>query len=109
MKIINTNSATYTIDLIPRSNFTSSTLDFELYDETTRVAETLSSSVFYFIDGILTWEFVPADFSTITFTENETYQLKISDNGDVLYRGKVLVTTQTPQDFKLTDGLYTYN
>jgi hypothetical protein len=26
----------------------------------------------------------------------------------VLYRGKIVATSQTPQDFKLTDSLYYY-
>ena len=109
MKIINPSDTTYFIELIPRTYTLSTSLDFELYDESERETESISSNVFSVINGYLTWEFLPADFSNITFTEDGTYQLKISDIGEVIYRGKLLVTSQTPQDYKATNGLYTYN
>ena len=109
MKIINPSDTTYFIELIPRTYTLSTSLDFELYDESERETESISSEMFSVINGVLTWEFLPAEFSNISFTEDGTYQLKISDSGEVIYRGKILVTRQTTQDFKLTDGLYTYN
>ncbi len=108
MKIINPNDSTHTIKLITRDSDISTPLDFELYDEGKRITESISSANFSVIDGYLIWEFDTVDFSNITFLENSTYQLKVSDGTDVVYRGKILATTQTTQDFKLTDGLYSY-
>ena len=109
MKIIDTNDTTYFVELIPRTYTLSISLDFELYDESEKETESISSEMFSVINGVLTWEFLPAEFSNISFTEDGTYQLKISDGTYTVYRGKLLVTSQTTQDFKLTDGLYTYN
>ena len=109
MKIVNQTESTHTVKLIARYKDISTPLDFELYDESERVTESISSGAFSVIAGYLTWEFATADFSTITFSKQSTYQLKVSDNGVVIYRGKILATTQDTQSFKLTDGLYTYN
>lgn len=108
MKVINPNNSTYTIKLIARDSDISTPLNFELYDESERITESISSDTFSVIDGYLIWEFADADFSNVTISNNSTYQLKVSDNGVVIYRGKVLATTQTTQGFKLTEGLYSY-
>ena len=108
MKIINPNDSTHIIKLIARDSDISYTLDFELYDESTRTTEEIASNNFSIIDGVFIWEFDNVDYSLITFTEQSTYQLKITDSGEVLYRGKVLATSQVTQDFKLTNGLYSY-
>ncbi len=108
MKIINPNDANHTVKLIARVKDVSTPLDFELYDESERVTESISSDTFSVINGYLIWEFASADFSTITISSNSTYQLKVSDNSVVIYRGKVFATTQATQEYKLTEGLYSY-
>lgn len=46
---------------------------------------------------------------TYTFTDRERFQVKITDAlGEVVFRGKIFATTQTPQDFKLNATTYYY-
>lgn len=99
MKVVNPNNVNHTIDLIPRSYVTPVIL--ELYNEVTKVT-TEVSNVSTLSDGILSLNF---DFS---FSENDKYQIKVSNGTEILYRGKLIATTQNPQDYKLTKDLYFY-
>ncbi len=108
MKIINPNDFEHTIEFIPRFyNFSS--LLFELYDESNKVTQFDGSITFSVVNGVISWFFENDQFDWIDLTtENGTYQLKVTDGEDVVYRGKILATTQDTQSFKLTDGLYSY-
>ena len=99
MKVVNPNNVSHTISLIPR--FYSDDLILELYNETTRAETTVVNTVLI-VDGILSMSF---DFS---FSENDKFQIKISKDSEILYRGKLIATTQPPQEYKLTNGLYYY-
>lgn len=72
-----------------------------LYNEATKV-ETVVANTFATVNGITTVNF---DF---TFVESDKYQVKISDSNGVIFRGKLIATAQTPQDFKQTKDLYYY-
>jgi len=109
MKVIIPNQLEYTIELIPRYYDLPEVLTFEFYDESNRVSEYDDSNVFSVINGVLSWGFRRDQFDSISFSEGNTIQLTISDSNEIIYRGKILCTSQTTQDFKLTDGLYTYN
>ena len=61
MKIINPNDANHTVKLITRDSDISTPLDFELYDESERVTESISSATFSVINGYLIWEFPTSD------------------------------------------------
>ena len=111
MKIVDPNNASHNIDLIPRfENFSGDTIIVSIYDETTKeMGETTILSPTN-TNGILSITIFNFLITPVVFINNSTYQLKIVDNNnDVVYRGKILATTQDPQSFKLTDGLYTYN
>jgi len=99
MKIVLPSDTTHSIDLIPRFYPTSIVLN--LYNETTRESTDVAST-FSVVDGIMNVSF---DF---TFTENQKYQIKIKESDEVVYRGKLIATSQAPQDYKLTEGLYRY-
>ncbi|HKK11862.1 MAG TPA: hypothetical protein VJ945_03465 [Flavobacteriaceae bacterium] len=100
MKVVLPADTTHNITLIPRFD-TVNALTLSLYNEATKVSTTVSNS-YLETDGNLVITF---DF---TFVEKDKYQIKILDGTDVLYRGKLIATTQEPQDYKLTDGRYTY-
>jgi hypothetical protein len=100
MKVVDPNNATHNITLIPRFE-TSSALTLVLYNETTQESTTVTNT-YDIRDGNLT---ITYDF---TFTDKDKFQIKITDGTDVIYRGKIIATTQTPQDYKLTDGIYVY-
>ena len=99
MKVVNPDNVNHTIDLIPRSYVTPVIL--ELYNEVTKV-NTEVSNISTLSDGILSLNF---DFS---FSENDKYQIKVSNGTEILYRGKLIATTQNPQKYKLTKDLYFY-
>lgn len=102
MKIVLPANSSHDIDLIPRFSVTDvSTLVLSLYNESTKVTTT-PASTHATVDGVFTITF------TKTFAEDDKYQIKITEAGVVLFRGKLLATAQTPQEYQLTDGLYFY-
>ena len=77
-----------------------------IYDEATRTEESFALSKVD-LDGISTITFLESNYSTISFDEDSTYQIKIvSSTSEVMYRDKMIVTSQTPQDYKLTANEY---
>ena len=108
MKVISPSDSTHAIILIPRLYTIDASVDLEFYDETTRITEEISTTTYAVVNGYLTMTFTDAECSTITFYEGGKYQIKISDTNGVIYRGKMFVTTQEEQDYKLTDGVYEY-
>ena len=55
-------------------------------------------------------EFDIDELPNMSIEKQQTYQIKIidKDSSEVIYRGKMIATSQETQDFKLTNGLYTY-
>ena len=100
MKIVNPNDASHDITLIPRFD-TVNALTSYLYNEATRVSETVANS-YVVTDGNLVITF------TYTFVEKDKFKIKILDGTDVLYIGKIFATTQVPQNYKITNGNYVY-
>ena len=108
MKVISPSDSTHEIILIPRLYSLDANVDLEFFDETEQVTESISTNTYVVSNGYLTMTFTDAEFSTITFYENGKYQIKISDTSGVIYRGKMITTTQDEQDYKLTNGVYEY-
>tara|TARA_R110000803_G_scaffold69058_5_gene131263 strand:+ start:2118 stop:2420 length:303 start_codon:yes stop_codon:yes gene_type:complete len=100
MKIVSPNDANHTIELTPRF-YGSTTVVFTLRNETTDVSSTVANTYSY-TDGISSLAF------TYTFVEADKFQMTITEGTDIVFRGKLLATTQTPQDYSLTDGEYIY-
>lgn len=98
MKVVDPNNVTHSITLIPRFN-TSEPLTLILYNEVTKKKTTVINT-HQTIDGnmVVTYDF--------TFADKDRFQMKILDGLDVVYRGKLIATTQTTQEFMLNDGLY---
>jgi len=104
MKILNFVTFNQTIKFIPRFYPESINLDFEFYNESTRETTT-ESSEYDTINGYITYAFSRFDRS---YNNNDTIQFKVLEGEDVVYRGKLFVTTQETQEYKLTQGLYSY-
>lgn len=100
MKIVKFTDTTHNIDLVPRF-YPSDVIVLELFNEATRVF-TIVNNTYIVTNGILTITF---DF---TFKDRDRYQMKISENDVIVFRGKIVATDQDPQKFKLTEGKYTY-
>ena len=100
MKVVDFNDSNHTLKLIPRF-YTVNSIDISLYNESTKVTTT-TTNAYTITNGMMTYGF------THTFLDNDKYQFKLLDGATVVYRGKLIATSQTPQDYKLTNGLYTY-
>ena len=100
MKVVNPNDGSHTIQLIPRI-YPFNSLVLELKDEQTKIA-VIVTNTYIVSDGVMTINF---DFD---FTNKEKFEIKITENDNVVYRGKIIATTQDSQDFKLTKDLYFY-
>ena len=100
MKIVNPNNTSHLIVIIPRDyNYT--TLVLNLYNEETQVNEIVDNE-FMTVNGLLSIGF---DYD---FIEGQKFQIKITDNEVVIYRGKLIATSQDPQTFKASKDLYYY-
>ena len=104
--VINPNNTTHTLNVIPRYN-PSNVLVVSLYNEATKVTDT-PTATYNVVDGKLNITF------TYTFVNKDRHSVKITegsdpDNDPVVYRMKLITTTQDPQDYKQTDGLYIYS
>jgi len=109
MKVISPTDTTHVIKMIPRFYTVGTDLTLNIKDEAGRIDESATITDFTLLNRYLNLTFTDAQFSTLDFYENGKYQLKITDvdSGDILYRGKMIATTQTTQSYKLTNGLYT--
>ncbi len=100
MIVLRPTNTTHGFNFIPRF-IPSSELILELYDETLQTKQSIDN-IYVFFDG----------FATMTFdlicTENQKFQLKISQGEDVIYRDKIFVTSQNTQEFKATKDHYYY-
>ena len=98
--VIDPTNSIHTLNVIPRY-YPSNDLVVSLYNEASKETTT-PSNTYNITDGKLNITF------TFTFVDKDRHQVKIEDGTKVVFRGKLLTTTQDPQDFKLTEGLYFY-
>ena len=93
MKVLNPNNTNHNLTLIPR--FTPDVnMVFELKNETTKVKEILNF-LYIFDNAILTINF------NYIFVNKSNFQIKITQNNDVIFRGKLFITDQANlQDYE---------
>lgn len=101
MTVINPSTTTHTLNVVPRY-YPDSALVVSLYNEATSVTTT-PTNTYNITNGKLNITF------TFTFVENDRHQVKITEGTNVVYRGKTITTSQEPQDYSLTNGLYIYS
>jgi hypothetical protein len=108
MKVISPDDTTHLIKFDPRFYEIGSTLTMNLYDEAQRINQDVNITDFTVVNRLIHLTFTDAEFSTLDFYENGKYQIRITDvdSSEILYRGKMIATTQTPQDYKLTNDRY---
>lgn len=109
MKIVDPNEEDHVITIIPRNNEIAGIV-LELYNETTKQVSIFNSTFadtisYSYVDGV--------GYVSLTtgFEDKQKYSFKmycslVQDN--IIYRGKILATTQEAQDYKLTKDLYFY-
>ena len=100
MKVVNISDTSHSIEFIPRLyNVIGTTLLLtnEANKEEYTITHTISGS-----ESIITLSF---DY---TFTEGDRFQIKLSNETEVIYRGRLIATDQTPQNYNATKDYYTY-
>ena len=97
MVILNPLSSTHSISIIPRYYNIDNVHTLELKDEDTNTNVSLVINNRTLSDGNIIY------LITATLNDNRSYRLKISDNTttDIVFRGKVFTTTQTPQNYQI--------
>jgi hypothetical protein len=129
MNVINPTDPIHEIKIIPRFN-PSGDLFLDLLNEETKASQTIefkiieyslllqngdfillqdgtyfvnnTESPYYFIDGYLIMNF------SLNILEGQKFQIKITENNEVVYRGKLMATSQNTQNFKASKDLYYY-
>ena len=103
MKIVNPDNSTHNVKLIPRA-YTFDDITLNLYNESTKEETDI---VLVYGSGFN----ISAGYLTITFdydfTDGDKYQVKLTSS-EVLYRGKLMATTQDTQAYSQTTDLYYY-
>ena len=100
MKVVSPGS-THTVSFIPRF-YPVGTIVVSLYNESDKTTTT-PANTYYIKSGTMTARF------TYTFVNKDKFQLKVTEGANVVFRGKLLCTDQTTQDYKITDGYYEYS
>jgi hypothetical protein len=100
MIVVNPENTEHSFKVIPRY-YSITGVIFELYNEVSKQTETIDCDITS-NDGIMTIEFEKE------FTEQEKFQIKLKDNTGVIFRGKLIATSQTPQNYKQTNNIYVY-
>jgi len=100
MKVVNPEDTEHIITLIPRY-YPKENINLSLFNEATKVIENVDNT-HTVTDGVLFLSF------EYTFTENQKFQIKLNQDNEIVFRGKLIATSQTPQDYKLTNNVYFY-
>jgi hypothetical protein len=100
MNVVSPNTEEHIIKIIPRY-YPTGAITLSLFNEATQVTEVVNNT-YEITDGNM---FV--SFSCV-FTENQKFQVKIKEGNEVVYRGKLIATSQDPQEYKLTNNVYYY-
>lgn len=100
MKVVNPLDTEHLIVIISRFTISGS-LNLELYNEGTQITQEVDCT-HTTMNGLTTLVF---DY---TFKDDEHFQIKVSDENQVVYRDIIKVTSQNTQNFKATNGLYYY-
>ena len=94
MNVVNPNNTSHELQIIPRF-YPTDELVFNLSNEATQI-ETNLDIIYLIENGILTFTF---DFD---FINGQKFQFKILEGTQIVYRGKIIATTQETQNY-LTD------
>jgi hypothetical protein len=100
MKIVLPENTEHNLILIPRF-YPSDTVVLQLTNETTNAKEDIRNT--YTIDN--GYMLVNFDYE---FTEKQRFSIKIYDESGVVFRGKILATSQETQNYKQTLNVYEY-
>ncbi len=108
MKVFDINIQEHTIILIPRF-YPTSTINVNVYKEGSNTVynKILSSEDYIINNGYLSFILSESMFIEL-LCNNCKYEIKITENDNVVYRGKAIATNQNTEDYKLTKDVYIY-
>jgi hypothetical protein len=92
MKILNHNQTNHSLSFVPRF-MPSVNLFFELKNEVTKIVS-IVPILFVYENGICTVNF---DF---IFIDKSNFQIKFTQDNEVIYRGKLFITNKNLQDYE---------
>lgn len=100
MKVLDPDDTTHSVSFIPR--FTpSGAITLEISKEGYQNIETVANS-YSITNGIVTIQF---DYTVI---EGERYAMKLTNASSVVYRGKIMVTGQSSQEYSTSLDYFVY-
>ncbi|WP_439133017.1 hypothetical protein [Polaribacter sp.] len=101
MKVILPENTTHTIKLIPRFEPTENNLLMKVtkegYNEVTEQVCTYTLT-----NGLMSLTF------DLTGVKQDRFAFDLYNDNELIYKGKVFFTAQNPQDFNITENVYTY-
>lgn len=100
MRVINPNDESHTITFVPR-DYNIGTTTMTIINEGDK-SETEASHV---ISNDGNYMYVIFD---LIVSEGSKYSFKITDESSVVYRGRIIVTDQEPQEYDPTTKYYVY-
>jgi len=101
MKVILPSLNEQKVYLVPR-HYPTTQLDLTIILEATNASQEFLDVSYSINNGIL-------DFLLQgTYPNNNKYQITLKESGVVVYRGKMISTDQTPEDYKITKDTYVY-
>lgn len=108
MKVFDINTVDHTIISIPRYYPTSS-INIVIKKEGSNVSfiDTISNDAYNITNGYLYVYLDNSEFNGI-LSNNSKYEIKITENENIVYRGKAIATNQNTEDYKITKDVYTY-
>ena len=108
MKVFDINTEDHTIILIPRFYPTSSiNIVIKKEGSSASFSDIISNGAYSIIDGYLYVYLDNSEFNEI-LSNNSKYEIKITQNEKIVYRGKAIATDQNTEDYKITKDVYTY-
>lgn len=100
MKVLLPSQTNHTIKIIPRF-IPSGVLSLIVTKEGLNTTETIVPT-YTITRGVMSLTF------DLVGVEGDRFSIKLVKESDVVYRGNLFFTSQTPQDFKLTKDTYIY-
>ena len=100
MIVINPNNTAHVIKLIPRF-YPTETIVFNLFNEALQTSQNIDNE-YLTVNGITSIGF------DLECLEGTKYQIKITEDDNVVFRGKLFVTSQNTETFKASKDLYYY-
>ena len=111
MKVVNPNSENHLITLISRY-IPSENLVLNLLNKNTNIESNVSISLLVGFGDVTNTYTIQNGYLNLNFSfefrEGEKYRIKITENSNVIYRGKLIATEEETQNYQTDNNEYHY-